>query len=128
MSKSFYYHNEGTQMTNIVLSLIGFLVGGFVGAAFGAIQNAAALRHGKKQEAGKLRSSLAIMPGSLRRVAFLMIALVFVQLGMPMLFTGNIQWVVSAGVIFGYGCMLYLQFRRRVRIAYGIVSAQHGRG
>ena len=109
-------------MTNLFIPMIGLVVGGLIGLAFGAVQNAAALRNENRQEAGKLRSGWAIMPGSMRRVAFLMIALALVQVGMPMLFTSESQWLVSAGVVLGYGFMLYLQFRNRVSKTYGHVS------
>lgn len=102
-------------MTNIFISITGLVVGGIIGTAFGAIQNAASLRNEKSQQAGKLKSGWAIMPGSMRRVAFLMIALVLVQVGMPMLFEGVSQWMVSAGVVLGYGWMLYAEFRRKVQ-------------
>ena len=108
-------------MTNLFISFAGLVVGGLIGVAFGAVQNAAALRNEKRQDTGKLRSGWAIMPGSLRRVALLMIALALVQIGMPMLFTSESQWLVSAGVVFGYGSMLYLQFRRRMSKTYGHV-------
>jgi hypothetical protein len=108
-------------MTNLILSLAGLVVGALVGLAFGAIQNAAALRNEKRQEAGKLGTGWAVMPGSFRRVAFLMVALALVQIGMPMLFTAESQWMVSAGVVLGYGFMLFLQFRRRVNNTYGSV-------
>lgn len=102
-------------MTNIFISITGLVVGGIIGIAFGAIQNAASLRNEKSQQAGKLKSGWAIMPGSMRRVAFLMIALVLVQIGMPILFDGIIQWMVSAGLVLGYGWRLYIEFRRKVQ-------------
>jgi hypothetical protein len=106
-------------MNNFIILFFGLLVGGLIGAAFGAVQNAASLRNEKKQEKGILRSGWAIMPGSMTRVAFLMIALVLVQIGIPMLFTGEIQWIVSAGVVIGYGWKQYLQLRRRINNSYG---------
>jgi hypothetical protein len=103
-------------MIHTLLSIFGFIVGGLIGAAFGAIQNSATLRHEKQEAAGGLKSGWALIPGSMRRVAFLMVALVLVQIGMPMLFDGMSQWMVSAGVMLGYGWMLYVEFRRKVQM------------
>jgi hypothetical protein len=106
-------------MMHALLSSFGFIVGGLIGAAFGAIQNAAALRHEKREAAGGLKSGWVLIPGSMRRVAFLMVALVLVQIGLPMLFDGMSQWMVSGGVILGYGLMLSLQLRRKISVRYG---------
>lgn len=102
-------------MTNILLTITGFIIGGLIGLAFGAVQNYALRRNEKRQEAGHLKSGWLVMPGSMTRVAFLMIALVLVQIGMPMLFEGVSQWAVSAGLVLGYGWMLYLEYRRKVQ-------------
>ncbi len=102
-------------MTNTLLTIAGFIVGGLIGLAFGAIQNFALHRNEKRQKEGQLKSGWMAMPGSMTRVAFLMIALVLVQIGMPMLFDGNLQWAVSAGVVVGYGILFYQQLRKRTR-------------
>ncbi len=54
------------------------------------------------------------MPGSMRRVAYLLVALALVQVACPLLFAANCQWWVSAGVAAGYGIVLYGQLRRRL--------------
>ena len=102
-------------MTNTLLTISGFIVGGLIGLAFGAIQNFALHRNEKRQETGNLKSGWMVMPGSMSRVAFLMVALVLVQIGMPMLFDGISQWMVSAGVVLGYGWMLFVEYRRKVQ-------------
>jgi amino acid transporter len=102
-------------MTNTLLTIAGFIVGGLIGLAFGAIQNFALRRNEKRHKEGHLKSGWMVMPGSMTRVAFLMIALVLVQIGMPMLFEGLSQWMVSAGVVLGYGWMLYVEYRRKVQ-------------
>jgi|WetSurMetagenome_2_1015567.scaffolds.fasta_scaffold21332_4 hypothetical protein len=102
-------------MTTTLLTFAGFIVGGLIGLAFGAIQNFALRRNEKRQQEGQLRSGWMAMPGSMSRVAFLMIALVLVQIGMPMLFDGVSQWMVSAGVVLGYGWMLFVEYRRKVK-------------
>ena len=55
------------------------------------------------------------MPGSGARVAYLLIALALVQFLCPLLFVDGTQWWVSAGVIAGYGWLLYRQLRQRMR-------------
>jgi hypothetical protein len=104
-------------MTNTLLTITGLIVGGLIGLAFGAVQNFALHRNEKRQEAGQLKSGWMVMPGSLTRVAFLMIALVLVQIGMPMLFEGISQWMVSVGLVLGYGWMLFLDFRSRTTMS-----------
>jgi hypothetical protein len=103
------------NMTNTFLTVAGFIVGGLIGLAFGAVQNFALRRNEKRQMEGQLKSGWVVMPGSMSRIAFLMIALTLVQIGMPMLFDGVSQWMVSAGVVLGYGWMLFFELRRKVQ-------------
>ena len=103
-----------TQLFNILLPLGALVLGSVIGLAFGSIQNAALLRNKKLQQLGNLESGWSIMPGSMRRVAFLMMALAVVQIGCPLFFQNESnQWMVSAGVVMGYGWTLFQQFRRR---------------
>jgi hypothetical protein len=103
-----------TQLFNFLLTFCALLLGGAIGLAFGSIQNAALLRNKKHQQLGNLESGWSVMPGSMRRVGFLMMALVVVQIGCPLLFQNeSIQWMVSAGVLLGYGWTLINQFRLR---------------
>jgi hypothetical protein len=103
-----------TQLFNILLAFGGLVLGSVIGLAFGSIQNAALLRNKKQQEHGNLGSGWAVMPGSMRRVAFLMMALIVIQIACPLLFQNDsIQWMVSAGVVMGYGWTLLQQFRGR---------------
>jgi len=102
-----------TQLMNILLPLGGLILGGVIGLAFGSIQNAALLRHKKLQQGRSLSSGWALVPGSMRRVAFLLITLAVVQIACPMLFEGDsIQWLVSAGVVLGYGWTLLQRLRQ----------------
>ncbi len=48
------------------------------------------------------------------RVAMLLLALALVQVACPLLFTHYNQWLVSGGVVLGYGSILFQQLRRRV--------------
>jgi hypothetical protein len=103
-----------TQLFNFLLPLGALVLGSVIGLAFGSIQNAALLRNKKLQQLGNLGSGWSIMPGSMRRVAFLMMALTVVQIGCPLFFQNESnQWMVSAGVVMGYGWTLFQQFRRR---------------
>ena len=92
---------------------VGLIAGGVIGIGFGLVQDAARRRNEKRQADGKLNTGWAVMPGSGQRVAYLMIALVLVQIVCPMLFTNGVQWWVSAGVSGGYGFTLFRQLRAR---------------
>ena len=88
--------------------------GGLIGAGFGILQVSARRRHEALQLKGEFKSGLAAMPGAGKRVAYLLIALVLVQIVCPLLFQNSIRWWVSAGVAVGYGVMLFLQLRERL--------------
>jgi purine-cytosine permease-like protein len=100
-------------MVTLLLWAVGLVLGGVVGLAFGAIQNAAARKYKERQRIGALGSGWTIMPGSMTRVAFLLIVLALIQFCCPLLFKNDIQWLVSAGVILGYGWTLFSQFRHK---------------
>ena len=102
-----------SSLITILLSLIALTTGGAIGLLFGSIQNAALLRNKKLQESGNLKNGWAVMPGSISRVALLLIVLAVVQLCCPLLFEGNIQWLVSVGIILGYGRTLLKQLHQR---------------
>jgi len=91
------------------------VVGAVIGLGFGTIQKAALRRHELRQTRGKLSNGWSLMPGSFTRVALLMIALAAVQLVCPILFSPGspCPWLVSAGVVIGYGWTLFAQLRRR---------------
>jgi len=55
-----------------------------------------------------------VMPGSMRRVATLLVALLLIQLVCPLLFNNGCQWWVSAGLVAGYALMLYRNLRQRL--------------
>jgi hypothetical protein len=98
----------------LIWELASLAAGGLIGVSFGWLQGAAARRHKKLEDSGELKTGWAIMPGSFRRVAYLMLVLVLVQIGCPLLFSDGCQWWVSGGVVAGYGCVLYAQLRRRL--------------
>jgi|SRR5664279_1268761 len=98
---------------NILRVPFALITGSLIGYAFGLIQNAARLRHEKLQAEGNFKSGWSLIPGSGARVAYLLVALLLVQLICPLLFVEGTQWAVSAGVGAGYGWVLFQQLRRR---------------
>jgi hypothetical protein len=102
-----------THLIDILWSLLGLILGGTIGLGFGLIQAAAQRRHEKLHDGGRLKTGWAVVPGSMRRVAYLLIALALVQVISPALFMDGTQWWVSAGVAGGYGGRLFWQLRQR---------------
>ncbi|HUD46846.1 MAG TPA: hypothetical protein VMR33_08450 [Candidatus Baltobacteraceae bacterium] len=98
---------------HILASATALGAGALIGFSFGTIQKAAARRNQQLQSDGQLKSGWAVMPGSMRRVAYLLVALAGVQFICPLLFTNGCQWWVSGGVVVGYGAILLQQLRRR---------------
>jgi hypothetical protein len=103
------------HLVEILRTCVGLGAGAAIGYAFGLLQNAALRRNAQRELDGKLKSGWSLMPGSGARVAYLLVALLLVQLICPLLFVGGTQWVVSAGLVAGYGWMLYLQLRLRLK-------------
>lgn len=95
------------------VSILAMIAGALIGVGFGIVQDAARQRNERLQTAGKLKSAWAVMPASGRRVVYLLITLVLVQLGCPLLFKDGTQWWVSAGVAGGYGYVLLRELVRR---------------
>ena len=96
----------------ILLSIAGILLGGCIGLSFGTIQNIALRKYTEAQKKGALTSGWDVMPGSMRRTAYLLLLLAGIQLLCPILFeTGSVQWLISAGVVLGYGWTLVMQLR-----------------
>ena len=94
---------------------LGFVSGAAIGYAFGLIQDVAYRRYLRLEKEGKFKNGWSIMPGSGQRVAGLLLALVLVQIVCPLLFVDGMQWLVSAGVVIGYGWVLFVQMRHRLR-------------
>lgn len=102
-----------SQLIEVLIILGALAIGGAIGFWFGTLQNAAMLRNKKKYESGNLKSGFFIMPGSMSRISTLLIILVVIQLAIPRFFEGNVQWIVSAGIILGYGWTFVKQLRNR---------------
>src|SRR4051812_1026607 len=106
------------QIIDLVRGFVGLAAGGIIGLAFGLLQKAALRRNEARELSGGLKSGWTLMPGAGVRVAYLVIALALIQVICPMLFIDGTQWVVSAGVVAGYGWILLQQLllkRRQVR-------------
>ena len=101
------------QPIEIMRALAGLLAGGIIGVGFGAVQHLAWRRNEKLQQSGSLKSGLGAMSGSTRRVAYLLVALVLIQLICPLLFVNGTQWWVSAGVVGGYAAVLFRRLQKR---------------
>jgi amino acid transporter len=99
----------------ILKSTLGLASGAVIGYAFGLIQDLAHRRHLRLEKEGKFKNAWAVMPGSGQRVAGLLLALVLVQFVCPLLFVDGTQWLVSGGVVVGYGWVLFAQLRQRLR-------------
>jgi hypothetical protein len=95
------------------LILLAVAAGGAIGYGFGMIQNMALRRNERRQQNGSLTSGWAVMPGSTTRVAYLLIVLVAIQFICPLLFKDGTQWWVSAGLLMGYGYVLYRRLVQR---------------
>src|SRR5258708_22372671 len=101
------------QFMNTFLLLVAVAAGGAIGYCFGLIQNFALRRNERKQQSGELNNGWAVMPGSMTRVAYLLIVLVAIQIICPLLFKDGTQWWVSAGLVMGYGYVLFRRLMQR---------------
>ncbi len=95
-------------------SAAALIVGAAIGYLFGVVQNAALARNRRRPSAeGNPVTPWRAMPGSMSRVAMLLVALVAVQVCCPMLFLGDVQWLISAGVLLGYGSSFVKKLQHR---------------
>src|ERR1041385_2445607 len=85
--------------TEILRALAAVVAVGLIGLSFGVIQDLAVRRNQKRQQSGDLTDGMAVMPGSMRRVAYLVVTLVLVQILCPLLFVGGSQWYVAYLVV-----------------------------
>jgi hypothetical protein len=101
------------QAMEIFRSLLALVAGILIGLGFGLLQNLGLRRNQKLQQSGALKNEWGVVPGSMRRVAYLLVALVLVQLLCPLLFVNGSQWWVSGGVVLGYGAFLSRRLLQR---------------
>ena len=104
-----------THLIDLLRGLTAVLAGVGLGYCFGLLQREALRRNEERQRNGKLHNPWSLMPGSGARVAYLLIALALVQLVCPLLFVDGTQWLVSAGLLAGYGWTLTTQLRHRLK-------------
>jgi len=98
---------------NTFLLLVAVAAGGAIGYCFGLIQTRALRRNERKQQSGELNNGWAVMPGSMTRVAYLLVVLVAIQIICPLLFKDGTQWWVSGGLVLGYGYVLFRRLMQR---------------
>lgn len=89
--------------------------GALIGLGFGTLQYHALRKNEDRQARGELPSGWVLMPGAGTRVAYLLVALLLIQLICPLLFSHGTQWFVSGGLLAGYGWTLTTQLRQRLR-------------
>jgi hypothetical protein len=102
-----------SPLVNALIIIGALAIGGAIGYWFGSTQNSAASRNKKKYENGNLKSGWVLMPGSMSRVAMLLVLLVVIQVAIPVFFHGNIEWILSAGIVLGYGWSFIKHMRER---------------
>ncbi len=101
-------------MIQSLQAITGIIAGSLIGFSFGWLQDAAWRRYRRLQNLGELNSSFGTMPGSMRRVAYLLVCLAAIQFLCPLLFADGTQWWVTGGVLAGYGAMLYRSLREKL--------------
>lgn len=106
-----------TQLIELLRGMAAVLAGMAIGHFFGLLQREALRRNEEREKSGKLHNPWSLIPGSGARVAYLLIALALVQLVCPLLFVEGTQWLVSAGLLVGYGWMLAAQLRSKLKSA-----------
>jgi hypothetical protein len=102
-----------THLIDIARCLAALTAGGVIGLGFGTLQNLALRRNEERERAGKFKNGWSLIPGSGTRVAYLLVALLIVQVICPILFSDGTQWWVSGGLLAGYGWNLLQNLRRR---------------
>ena len=102
-----------TQLFDLFRSVIALAGGLAIGLGFGLLQAAAKRFNERRQASGKLKSGWAVMPGSMGRVALLLVVLALIQAVCPMFFTDGVEWWVSGGLVLGYGVQLFTELRTR---------------
>ena len=98
-----------------IRALAAVATGAAIGYAFGLLQQAALRRHAVQQRSGQLKNGWSLIPGSGARVAYLVIALALIQLVCPLFFADHTKWIVSGGLVLGYGAVLLRQLRLKLK-------------
>ncbi|HEY9154455.1 MAG TPA: hypothetical protein VIM69_04950 [Opitutaceae bacterium] len=103
------------MLIDLVKGTIAVLVGFGVGYSFGLMQENARLRNAALQAKGNFKLGVKQLPGTGRRIAYLLLSLLAAQLICPLLFRDGVQWLVSGGLLIGYGIPMWGQMRARLR-------------
>jgi len=80
-----------------IRSASALLVGGAIGFGFGTISSSTRPKKDAPPSAGKLKTTLHNALGSGRRTAYLLVALLLVQIVFPLLFANGVQWWIYGG-------------------------------
>lgn len=100
---------------NLFLAAAGLAIGAVIGYGFGLVQRHALAKNDERQAKGNLKNGWTLMPGAGGRIAMFLLVLVLVQVLCPLLFeNANIPWLISAGVVLGYGATLVQRLRQSV--------------
>ncbi len=95
-----------------LLSAGAVIFGIGTGITFGTLQHKALLRDQQMQSAKEYKKRRLVVPSSFRRIFYLVIMLMVIQYTAPMLFKNtSTQWILTAGIIIGYGWTLVRRLR-----------------
>jgi hypothetical protein len=92
---------------------VALFVGGVIGVAYVAAQEAARRKHAMLRPKSSSSDDNFSVPGSGRRAIVLGMALVAVQWICPLLFVAGTQWWVTGGVLLGAGWQRLRNLRDR---------------
>ena len=98
----------------LLVGAVALAVGAAIGIGFGLLQEVALRRHTELERSGRLGTGWSLLPGAGGRVACLLATLAGVQIVCPLFFAGGTEWLVSGGLVAGYGYMLARQMRHRL--------------
>jgi len=98
--------------------ILAFLVGGCLGYGFGLIQLRASRRYQKLQADGKLKPFIGVVPGSMARIAILLMGLLLAQVLCPVFFADGTQWCVSGGLVIGCGYQMFQQLQAKRKAGF----------
>jgi hypothetical protein len=106
------------HLIDLLRDFVGLLAGGVIGLGFGKLQLAALRQNERREQSGRLKNGWSLMPGAGVRVAYLLVTLALIQLVCPLLFADGTQWLVSAGLLLGYGAMLSVKLRHQLKATH----------
>ncbi len=100
------------ELMYTILSIGAVIFGIGIGVVFGTLQHKALLRDQAQQANKGHKRRRLVIPSSFRRIFYLVMLLMVIQYVAPMLFkNASIQWILTAGIIIGYGWTLVRRLR-----------------